>query len=207
MAQDRTNKLYNLHLLEDVNFTKSPYEMPIIKNDNFIPETLIDFNKIFKTKDYKSGVHFYITDFLFERIWNTPDRYIEPLKKFSCILSPDFSLYREMKEPQKIYNIYRSRLIGAYYQSQGIKVIPTISWSGKESFKYCFDGIEKGSIVSISTNGIMRDYYGRILFEQGIRELLKQVDPSAILIYGCQVNIDFGNAKIIYYNNNNTLWR
>ena len=59
--------------------------------------------------------------------------------------------------PMKIWNIYRSRAIGQYYQEQGIKVIPTISWAEKETFEFCFDGIPKGSIVSISTIGVKQN--------------------------------------------------
>lgn len=35
-------------------------------------------------------------DFKFNRIWNNPKRYLEFLKNFKGIISPDFSLYRNM---------------------------------------------------------------------------------------------------------------
>ena len=53
-----------------------------------------------------------------------------------------------MTTSMKIWNIYRSRLIGQFYQRQGIKIIPTISWAEIESFDYYFQGIPKNSIIS-----------------------------------------------------------
>ena len=37
-----------------------------------------------------------------------------------------------------------------------MKVIPTISWSGARSYEFCFDGVEKGSIVAVGMIGCKR---------------------------------------------------
>ena len=80
------------------------------------------------------GIHFYLDDYQFERLWREPTIYLEKLKEYDCFFTPDFSLYLNMPIAMKIWNIYRSRLIGQFYQRQGIKVIPRISWSEIESF-------------------------------------------------------------------------
>lgn len=97
--------------------------------------------------------------------------------------------------------LYQVRQIGAYYQSRGIKVIPTISWAEEETFKFCFKGIPKGSIVSISTIGVKRDEDALKVWKAGVDEMVKQIEPSAILIYGGQLDYDFGNIKTVYFNN------
>ena len=38
------------------------------------------------------GVHFFLHDYQFERVWRYPDRYTDCLSKFAFVLSPDFSL-------------------------------------------------------------------------------------------------------------------
>ena len=101
----------------------------------------------------------------------------------------------------KIWNIYRSRAIGQYYQEQGIKVIPTISWAEKETFEFCFDGIPKGSIVSISTIGVKQNKEAFKIWKQGVDELIKRINPSTILIYGGKVDYDYKDIKVIYYKN------
>ena len=86
--------------------------MPVIQNDNFIPDDIIGFNYAKSSKQHNVGIHFYLDDYQFERIWNKPEDYIEILKQYECIFSPDFSLYLDMPMPMKIWNIYRSRQIG-----------------------------------------------------------------------------------------------
>ncbi len=196
----RTNDTYNLDLVNNEK-AEGFYQMPIIKNDKFIPDDLIGFNYAKTSKEKNVGIHFYLDDYQFERVWNNKEKYIDILKQYQCILSPDFSLYMDMAMPMKIWNIYRSRAIGQYYQEQGIKVIPTISWAEKETFEFCFDGIPKGSIVSISTIGVKQNKEAFKIWKQGVDELIKRINPSTILIYGGKVDYDYKDIKVIYYKN------
>lgn len=118
---------YNLPLLQKVR-TVGRYDMPMLaKQDVTTPDTLMGFNYATGKKTVKHcGIHFFIDDYQFQRVWNQPDRYIAPLKRFQCVLTPDFSTYMDMPEAMRIYNVFRSRLIGAYWQSCGLKVIPTL---------------------------------------------------------------------------------
>lgn len=206
--RERTNKAYNLDLIDHENLTNDFWQMPIIENDNFIPSELIGFNYA-KSNDRKDvGIHFYVDDYQFERVWNYPEKYVDVLAEYDCILSPDFSLYMDMPMPMKIWNIYRSRQIGAYYQSQGIKVIPTISWAEAETFEFCFQGIPEGSIVSISTIGVKENKDALKIWEDGVTAMIERIKPSAILIYGGQLEYDYGNIKTVYFENKVTEeWR
>lgn len=197
----RTNDTYNLDLIDIENSSNNFWQMPIIKNNNFIPDKLIGFNYAKTSKEKNVGIHFYLDDYQFERLWNNPEEYADILKQYECILSPDFSLYMDMPIPMKIWNIYRSRQIGQYYQNQGIKVIPTLSWAEPETFKFCFEGIPQGSIVSISTIGVKKNKEALKIWKQGVDELIKQIKPSTILIYGGKLDYDYGNIKVIYYEN------
>ena len=196
----RTNDTYNLGIMDNKNVSDF-WQMPIIKNDNFIPRKLIGFNYAKTSKEKNTGIHFYLDDYQFERLWNKPEDYIDILKQYECILSPDFSLYMDMPMPMKIWNIYRSRLIGQYYQSQGMKVIPTLSWAEEETFQFCFEGISQGSIVSISTIGVKKNKEALKIWKQGVDELIKRIKPSTILIYGGKLDYDYGDIKVIYYEN------
>ena len=196
----RTNDTYNLGIMDNENVSDF-WQMPIIKNDNFIPSKLIGFNYAKTSKEKNVGIHFYLDDYQFERLWNKPEEYTDILKQYECILSPDFSLYMDMPMPMKIWNIYRSRLIGQYYQSQGIKVIPTLSWAEEETFEFCFEGIPKGSIVSISTIGVKKNKEALKIWKAGVDELIRRIEPSTILIYGGKLDYDYGNIEVIYYEN------
>ena len=104
----------------------------------------------------------------------------------------------------KIWNIYRSRQIGAYYQSKGITVIPTISWAEKETFSFCFKGIEQGSVVAVSTIGVKESEKAYNIWRDGMDEMIKQIKPSVILVYGGKVNYNYGKIKVVYFDNKNT---
>ena len=197
----KTNDAYNLDLIDFENSTNDFWQMPVIQNDNFIPDDIIGFNYAKSSKEHNVGIHFYLDDYQFERIWNKPEDYIDILKQYECIFSPDFSLYLDMPMPMKIWNIYRSRQIGQYYQSQGIKVIPTISWAEKETFDFCFEGIPQESIISISTIGVKRNKEALKIWKDGVDELIKRIKPSTILIYGGKLDYDYGDIKVVYYDN------
>ena len=195
--RERTNRAYNLDLIEEL--TDDFWQMPVIENNNFIPDDLIGFNYAKSSENKKCGIHFYVDDYQFERVWNYPEKYVDVLRQYDCILSPDFSLYLDMPMPMKIWNIYRSRLIGQYFQSKGIKVIPTISWAEKETFSFCFKGIPKGSIVSISTIGVKEDQNALKIWRAGVDEMIKQIKPKAILVYGGKLDYDYKDIEVYYY--------
>ena len=113
-GRELTIKKYNLDLYDPYE-TDGPFEMPVIKKTLHIPNELIGFNEAISSKHNQSGIHMFIDDYQFERIWNTPERYVNVLKQYDCVLTPDFSLYMDMPRAMKVWNIYRSRLIGWYY--------------------------------------------------------------------------------------------
>lgn len=146
-----------------------------------------------KDKD-KKGVHFYTPDEQFARFWTNCDKYTEILKKFGCVMSPDFSLYLDMPRAMQIYNVYRKHWLAAWWQEHGISVIPTISWSTPDSFSWCFDGEPVGGIVSVSSVGCMKREKSRRAFVEGYNEMLARLQPKEIIFYGivpeeCRGNI------------------
>lgn len=60
-------------------------------------------------------------------------------------------MYIEMNENIQRYNTFRNRWVGAYLAEKGIRVIPTVNWGLENTFDFCFNGIEKGSTVAVST--------------------------------------------------------
>ncbi|MBQ0165373.1 MAG: DUF4417 domain-containing protein [Bacteroidales bacterium] len=201
--RERTIDAYNLKDF-DSERTVGFYEMPLIKAEHHVPKDLISFNYVLSKDAFDKGVHFYIDDYQFERIWNNPTEYMDRLAQFDCCLTPDFSLYTQMPIAMQIWNVYRSRLVGQIMQDNGIKVIPTLSWCRENSFQFCFDGIEPGGVVSVSTIGVKQDPEAKKLWENGMREALRRLKPECVIVYGGDIGFDFGKVKTIYINNHNS---
>lgn len=147
--------------------------------------SFIGFNYAKSCKDPDGkGVHFFIDDYQFMRLWQRPDNYLDLLSRFACVCTPDFSTYRDFPKVIQLYNHYRKHWLGAYWQSRGITVIPTISWSDTASFEWCFDGEPRGGIVAVSSVGALMDREARQLFMAGYREMLDRLQPREILFYG-----------------------
>lgn len=199
----RKSQLDNLHLKKFVNFADG-YEMPTLKACNIIPTSLVSFNAALTAKDHNQCVHFFIDDYQFERIWNLPDRYVECLRQFQCVIAPDFSQYTDMPYPQRMWNNYRGKFMGAWLQSQGVTVIPNVTWSLPDSYEYCFDGIPQQSVIAINSTGAARYGLTRFLWLKGYREALSSLRPLAVIRYGTMIPGEDTSVSI-YFNNERVL--
>ena len=198
--RETTNKHYNLDLL-DLTRVDGYYDIPMIKKTDHIPKDLIGFNYMLTSNDKAAGLHCFIDDYQFERLWSRPEEYLDKIKEYDCFLTPDFSLYMDMPYAMKLWNVYRSRLIGQYMQDNGVTVIPTISWAEPKTFQFAFDGIEKGSVVAVSTVGVKRSECSQNIWARGMDAMIRLIEPITILEYGGDVGYDYGNIKVVRYKN------
>ena len=152
--------------------------------DNLKDIPLQGFNYALKeTHPENIGVHFFLHDYQFERVWKYPDRYTECLSKFAFVLSPDFSPYADIPKALKVFNIYRKMWCGRYWQEHGIKVIPTITWGNDEDLEWCLEGVPKHSIIAISTMGEGRWADFKAL-KYNWQYIMDKLEPETILLYG-----------------------
>jgi len=169
------------------------WDIPLLKSDDFEVDSILGFNYCMSTPELKKGeeptVHFFLDDHEFERVWNYPARYYDLLKKFHGCFTPDFSLYSDYPMAVQLYNTFRNRCVGVWWQKQGIKVIPTIGWGTEETFDFCFDGVEPGGTVVVATRGVMREGADvREAFKAGYKEMMERLEPKLIYVYGSDPN-------------------
>ena len=201
-------------LISKYRIGEIPYEsismfkqMPILKGEYTIPTHLISFNDINQKHDYSAGVHMFLDDMKLECIWNNPNRYIQKLKNYQCVFTPDFSLLLDMYEPVIEWNSYRSKHIGVLMQKNDIKVIPTISWAGRNTYDACFDGHPRNSVIVVSSLGVMKKKLSLPFFMEGFREMLRRLSPSTIIFYGLIPKFDFETLPIVHFENTNLAWK
>ena len=129
-------------------------------------------------------LHFFLDDYQFERVWNNPDAYLGILSRFKAVISPDFSLYFDFPKALQVYNNYRRQWCGAYWQDNGITVIPTVRWGDESTYEWCFDGMPRESLVCISTVVGIKEKDVRDKWLKGYHKALEVLNPSQILFYG-----------------------
>ncbi|MCM1307916.1 MAG: DUF4417 domain-containing protein [Butyrivibrio sp.] len=171
-------------LLRNRYKTDGIYEIPKLRN-NFIRKEEIflmgcDHINSKKCNEDKT-IHFFLEDYKFERFYYDCDKYIEKLAKYKALLTPDFSLYPSMPLPLQRFSIFKNRWCGAFWQEYGLKVIPTITWGDKRSYSFCFKGVEKHSIVAVSTFGQKRE---KQEFMLGYDAMLERIEPLYIICFG-----------------------
>lgn len=204
---DFFDKKYHMCDIDYKNLTNE-YQIPFLIEQSFdqIPTEAVAFSEINKVNEKNKIVHFFQEDKKIEAIWNNPYKYIPILQKFPCVIEPDFSVLLDMPKPIQIYNIFRTRLIGTLFQKNGINVIANISWAGKNSYDFCFDGVCKHSIIAVSTVGVSKNTYSRKFFQNGFIEMLKVIEPRKIIIYGGKKIIKCTDIPILHINNTTYNW-
>ena len=161
------------------------YGIPKIEPTQFTPCEFIGFNYAAGAKERAGkGIHFFVDDYQFQRLWNQPDRYLPMLQQFQCVMTPDFSMYTDFPLAVQIYNHYRKHWIGAYLQENDVQVIPTIGWSDESSYEWCFDWEPTHSTVAVSSVGTQQSKRTKALFLSGYKEMIKRLEPETIIFYG-----------------------
>lgn len=166
---------------------------------------LIGFNQaLTTTKPENKIVHFYVDDYQFERVWSSPERYLELLSRFRAVLSPDFSMYTDFPKAVSLFNHYRKQWCGAFWQDNGVTVIPTACWVEESSYPWCFDGMPKKALVSVSTIGASKNPEARKVFIAGWKQMIKELEPAKILLVGKKFPwIDYPDDKLVVYQSPN----
>lgn len=142
------------HLLDDIKYTKN--DIPIMKKEE-IDISGISKRNILNGYNINSSQNSSNTilinfnyDNILNRIWNDPLKYVPRYQTFYAVCTHDYNIYSNMNLNEIRYNVYKNIWLGCLWQHYGIKVIPTIQWGDERTFDFCFDGVERGSVVIVS---------------------------------------------------------
>ena len=130
------------------------------------------------------GVHFFLKDYQFTRLWTSPDIYTPMLERFRFVCTPDFSMFTDYPLAIQIYSHYKKHWLGAYWQAHGMTVVPTISWSDERSYGWCFDGDPVNGTVAVSSVGTQMNAATKTLFLRGFERMIDRLSPRIILFHG-----------------------
>lgn len=193
---DRNYDVFHADLVGNADYD-GYIELPVIRTSNLIPNRVVTFSKAMSKawRDFDCWVMFYEHDVKFERLWNDPNKYLKKLKRFNGVISPDFSLYRNMPLVMQMWNTYRGRALASWLQNNGIEVIPNVRWGDARTYDFCFDGIEKGKTAAVSTHGCIKRREDRAYFKAGLAQLVKRKAPKTMIVYGAAPDAIFKEYK------------
>ena len=203
MGKTATNLVdegFRISLVETA-FFDGKFEIPHIDapKDIIIPEGMVPFSIRERSQDKNDFVCFYENDINFREILINTEEYVDDLKRFPGIVTPDCSLYLDAPLCVQIADIYLNRAVGYYLSQQGLYVVPNIRWGDERTYKsdflgekVAFQGVDKHSIVSIGTYGQIKSAESKRYFREGLEEMLKELEPEVVLVYGAMPDKIFG---------------
>ena len=199
-TQKRVANILNLEIAQYEGVGK--YDIPELEPVKSIPEITewIGFNYVLSDKNpsQNKGVHFFIDDYQFMRIWNNPDAYVQKLSQYGAVIAPDFSPYGDMPLATQIFNHYRKHWVAKYLQERGVNIIPCIRASTDErSLEFYLEGEPKGGVVAISSMWVNKSKELKDYFMREYELMYKTLKPSKVLVYGTEVGGLKGNIEYI----------
>lgn len=144
----------------------------------------------------RTGVHFFVEDHLFERVWSRPERYYGVLAKFGAVCTPDFSPFSDFPKACQVWNHYRKHWCGWWWQRNGVKVVPTVTWSSPETLEWAFDGEPVGGVVAISSVGMFDTVEHERWLVDGYEEMVRRLKPVKVLWKGKVPERYVGDGRI-----------
>jgi hypothetical protein len=160
----------------------------------------VAFTKRNKCDPRHTCIHFFCYDHLINQVWNKFETTTYSLKDFACLLTPDFSLYSDAPLSVNLHNVYKSRLIGARWQSYGFSVIPTAGMPNAECLQFAYEGLPQNSVIAHCGVGYNKTFVSKMIWETSIRELIERKNPRLLIIYGKATKIYGVSTPILFIN-------
>ena len=187
---------FQAYLTEGATIVGEPGIPMLMKLDNAqVPKDILPFGKVNVCKNKRQHIHFYQHDKEFSRVLTATTRYLDVLKLYDGVITPDCTMMIGQSPCLQQANTYMNRAVGFFLQKNGIPVIPNIRWSDESSFTYCFLGVHPGSMVSVSTHGCIDTKEQKIMFRIGMEAMLEALKPPIVLVHGYMPDEIFGQFK------------
>lgn len=177
------------------------FEIPVIDEPKkiFIPSGITPFSRRNEAPTDNEAIGFFEMDPMFADVLRNPQAYVEELKKFPTVISPDCSLYRDAPLTVQIANVYKKNAITHYWQSQGVGMTPLVRWGSRNTYTtdvlpepIAFAGIPHNSIIVVSTYGCIKSRFDKYHFEAGFGACMQTLTPKIVLVYGAMPKKIFG---------------
>ena len=175
--------VFHAWMLEGANFSED-WEMPTLEPVDALPDGLVPFSEAMgrERDSIDCFVHFYEDDFRFESVWSNPSRYLPSLSRFAGVIMPDFSTSIDFPKPMKMWNAYRNRLLGSWFQRNGIVTIPNAR--AEPGCPWRLEGLPHHSTIAVCGRGLVKRPDERKRFIRDLRVTMDVLEPTTLVYYG-----------------------
>lgn len=164
------------------------HQFPYIEGTSKLPKGLVPFTKRKKELHPEDkALHFYENDEKFINLFASQKKTtkeLETFRKYRCVITPDFSVYRDLPLVMQMFQVYKSRAVGTFLQRNGIKIIPNIRWGDERTYDFAFEGLFQWGVVAVGVRGAYSNKDNAHYFEKGFLKMLEVIDPETVLCYG-----------------------
>jgi hypothetical protein len=135
-------------------------------------------------------VSFYAHDEYFDNWWWYPQRYTTKVLNsgIKTIVTPDFSMRNENEgKAISLWQVYRQRWLGRYFQEAGLKVIPNVTWSWIDLdllTEVILPTLPKGlPLLALQMQTVTEKPEDIALITKTTQQIIDTVEPKDLLIY------------------------
>lgn len=129
--------------------------------------------------------HCFVDDWRLEAIWRHADKYIDSLILSSLAIAPDFTVETNYPLPYAFYQVWRSRVVAAWWASHGLFTIPVLQWSRPEINHHLFSGLDHCQVVAVRSP--TKGYNDQ--WRLGAEQFLAIHRPQLVLHFGTKAGI------------------
>lgn len=203
----RNAGMLNSKICQYLSFT-GKYEMPVVKpNQCDIPKRIVAWHRVKERVQAGCVPHFFESDNRFEKEWSAPYGCLATLSRCNAVIGTDFSIYKNWTLTQKLWNIFRNKALAAWWQYNGINVIPNVSWIYGFDPSASFDGWPRHTLIAVNSTGIGYDKPSMRQWIEYYNTMLNALQPTHILRYGAKVEGEREDISTYYPNDNLTFAR
>ena len=183
IANARRTKTDNYPIIEEWMVTTEP------------PKAIIQWDRRCDVDNpVETCMCFYCCDPGFQPILGNPQRYVDKLKAYQCIVGLDASPFDNMPLVVQKSQIYLNLACTYYYGSQGIKVIPNVRLGDNRTLT-SLEAYPMHTLITIGTHGFTHRLDNRAIFKNQVNTIVDTLEPSGICVYGPASDEIFGYAK------------
>jgi len=95
--------------------------------------------------------HGFVDDWRLESIWRSPTKAVEKACLTGSAVAPDFSVYANYPHIYSLYQIWRSRIIAAWWSDHGVYTIPVLQWTHSKdpNLNDYFSGLQNCEVIAV----------------------------------------------------------